>query len=301
MAKTKTPFLSFGSQGSIGGALTSQKRGTSTLLRAKPTPSYRRTLSQQYQRWLYEDYAYLWRQQSEATRRIYAASGTRYHLTAFQYWMKYHLTHLPDIAGIWHLDTLSGGVTPDSSRHANHGSVIGAYTVPGIIDHAFFFDGINDIVNCGNDPSLQITTQITLLTSIYLNGVTAAYMSAISKVASSKGYALFFTTGSRTPVGAFYNGLDWLSAISSSVALDLFKWYRLAYTYDGTTHLIYVKGIQRGSLVRDGGVANTTTDLTLGAGGIGFRSLNGLQDNTIIYNRVLSPAEILRDAERRYP
>lgn len=147
MAKTNTPFFSFGSRGSVGESLTTQKRGRDTVIRQLPLPTDPHSLAQTYQRWLYQDYAYLWTLQSLSTRRQYASDGVRFHLTGFQYWMKYQLTTRLNILAHWKLDNVIAGITPDSSPYANNGTVIGASPVAGIIGPALYFDGINDEVN----------------------------------------------------------------------------------------------------------------------------------------------------------
>lgn len=69
-------------------------------------------------------------------------------------------------------------------------------------------------------------------------------------------------------------------------------WYHLAYTYDGTTHRIYVNGANTNSKVDAGGAADTASNLFLGAGGINFRLFPGLIDEVRIYGQALASAQI---------
>lgn len=166
MAKVKNPLLSLGARGKLGD-ITYLRRRHTDIAEKTPVLPYFLTLPAQYQRWLYQDYAYLWRQQDEATRKAYAAGGLRFHLTGFQYWMKYHLTNLPDLAAWWTLDEKSGATAHDRSRNANHGTILGASPTGGLIDGALRFDGLNDLVQIPSSPSLiQGTKSFTILAFI---------------------------------------------------------------------------------------------------------------------------------------
>lgn len=159
MSKVKQGLLSLKAQGTIGGTLTFQKSSGVEIARGKPRLPYFRTLPVQYQRWLYEDYVALWNRQSTAVKSQYRASGVRFHLTGFQYWMKYHLANLPDINGMWYLDRTYALVSPDTSRNGNHATIFGASITPGRIADGMYFDGLNDYCTIANHPSLYVTPE----------------------------------------------------------------------------------------------------------------------------------------------
>ncbi|MBA7586890.1 hypothetical protein ES708_28897 [subsurface metagenome] len=144
MAKTKSPLLSFGARGTIADSLTFQKRNQGTIARTKPIPKDPYSLAQAYQRWDYQDYAYLWTLQSEAVKQTYRTRASRYHITGFSLWMREHLRDLPDLAGRWHLDEKAGAIAYDSSKQKHNLTIIGASPAPGLINGGFSFDGIND-------------------------------------------------------------------------------------------------------------------------------------------------------------
>lgn len=162
MANIKNPLLSLGAHGSLGKAVSFVERRGQKIAEKKPELPYFLTLPVQYQRWLYQDYTYLWTQQSLATKLIYQSAGVRRHLTGFQYWMKYQLTYLPDIAAWWKMDDNQGGTTVDSSRNANTATVIGASPARGRFDGCFRLDGLNDYLNGGVDPSIDLTDEFSL-------------------------------------------------------------------------------------------------------------------------------------------
>lgn len=301
MAKTKTPFLSLGSHGTIGDAITSQKKGSLTLLREKPIPSYRRTLSQAYQRWLYEDYAYLWTQQSSATRQQYATKGTRHHLTGFQYWMKYHLTNLPDIAAMWHLDEKAGATAYDSSRNSNHGTIIGASPATGIINGCFYFDGLNDYLTIPETPSLRITSLLSLETFINTSVKTTVQFFLAKDDGTNRDYYLALLGTSGFPqFGIHKAGVT--SPINGTTDLADGEWHHVAGVNDGTDLRIYIDGLLQATKFGGGGTFDDDSCIvSIGARGNLSLLFKGDIDHVIIHNRVLDITEIKRHSERRYP
>ena len=176
MAKTQTPFLSLGARGTVGGFLTTQKSGKATILREKPVPTDPYSLAQFYQRYLYQDYAYLWTQQSEATRQTYATAGSRHHLTGFQYWMKYHLTNLPDILAFYHYDPTSSAILIDYSRLGTHLTTIGATWNDLPFGKGYLhYDGINDYSFLNDPPGFTYDNglSIEIWATIYPTGTFA--------------------------------------------------------------------------------------------------------------------------------
>ena len=105
---------------------------------------------------------FFWKVKSQATRLVYSGLGYRFHLTGYQYWMKYHLTNLPDILALFHNDFISGGVVKDLSRYGNDGAVVGAIIADGLIDKSLWFDGIADGVDLGTPEHLKLKNDFTL-------------------------------------------------------------------------------------------------------------------------------------------
>lgn len=301
MAKPKSPLLSLGARGTIGDTLTFQKRGQDTIVRHKPIPAYRYTLPQAYHRWLYQDYAYLWTQQSEATRRKHTSDGSRYHLTGFQYWMKNKLTNLSDIAAVWHLDYIAASQVRDSSKNNNHGTVYGATPVDGPISKALYFDGLDDYLNCGSHeslfPSAALTLELWLKPAEDLTTTPNRGWMFFS-VATGQGYALSwmedggvlrFWTGDG-PSAFAYLGIGWSDK----------QWHHLAVVYDGIDAKSYFDGVLN--------TTDPTVRPSLGNSGIALyiarysgSYFNADLDEVRIYNRVLDATEVQRHAERRYP
>jgi len=301
MPSTRNPLLSLDAKGSIADTLTYQDHPSGTIVRSKPTPTQRLTLPVQYQRWLYIDYCALWRQQSQATKLTYRMAGSEQHLTGFQYWMKYHLTNLPDIAAYWKLDINNQPTTPDASRNSNTLTVTGASPITGTIDRAFNFDGANDILSAPHTPSLM-PTAFTLECFFTLRGNgTGRYQLFLNKYPfpSSAGYYLErdqttkkISFGVRDPIAG-------ASVLTDPVAPTIGVTYHYLATFDGNLNLYrngtHIRGPQAGTM------AANTEPFQIGAWRQYTEWCQCRIDQVILYNRILTPADIARHSARRWP
>lgn len=301
MSKTKTPFFGLDAHGSVGRSITAQQLPGSTLIRTKPLPTYRYTLPQAYQRWLYEDYAYLWTQQSLATRQSYQSLGVPFHLTGFQYWMKYNLTHLPDIAGMWRFDSISGAITPDSSRNLNHGTLIGASPSTGLIDGALLFDGLNDQVNCGSDSSLDLTSDKTFECFLRLTTPgTTAIGTIFHRIYAPYAVGYMFVFSLTGLGGLSYYNFN-LGAWRHSIGIvNDGNWHHVAVSCQAPNLTFYIDG-QPSGVFGFAGAPTCITDAIFGVYPGNIRWFKGDIDHFIAYNRALDATEILRHSLRRYP
>lgn len=93
MSLTKTPFLSLGSRGSIGKTLTTQKRGSKTLLRRKPIPADPKSEAQLAWRQIYRDAVTAWHALSAEEKEAWR--GVCPGLTAYQCFMSSELKYPP--------------------------------------------------------------------------------------------------------------------------------------------------------------------------------------------------------------
>lgn len=287
--------------GSLGESLTFAKRRGTAIAEKKPRLPYFLTLPVQYQRWLYHDYAYLWRQQSTNQQRQYAAAGVRYHLTGFQYWMKYQLTNLPDIAGWWKSDLHAGATTPDSSRNNNPATIYGASPTTGFIDGALYFDGINDLARCAQTSHLFFTDSDPWTFECLMNwqgfGAKTLVFYA-GHESTTENFILRYGSNNRLGFRArdavYYNS----AANSSNCLLNTPS--MVHFRADGSGAL---DTFINGSLVTH--LAGVPTQLHFTAWGRGYNSnlynFEGILDNVILYNRLLDTTEMITHSLRRWP
>lgn len=301
MAKTKTPFLSLGAQGSVGGSITAQKRGNAALLRRKPSPTDPYSLPQAYQRWLYQDYAHLWTKQDEATKRQYATAGSRFHRTGFQQWMKVMLTTLPDLIAWWHLDEKAGDSAIDFSRNGNHLDILGPTPAPGLIDGAFSFDGENDYLTSEHTPTLDpYLEDFSILLFLQLNILTTKQW-LLHKVSFSRGVLLEYAGDQGTGTFQFYFG-DGVTTAGGYYTLPMTTaWHLVAFTVEKSAKTIRAYIDTQPPLVDvyapDVGSVFAAVPAYIG----GSYWVDGRLDNYIYYRRLLSDFEVARWAARRYP
>lgn len=301
MAKASQPLFSFKATGSLADSLTFQRRARSTLARQKPTPTNPKTLPQTYQRWLYQDYAAWWNTLTATVKEQWESDARRLRITGFNYWMRTRLNLLPDLVGSWHLDERSGNVAVDSSKNGNNGVIYGATKVAGVIDNALSFDGIDDYVNIPHSDTLHITTdQLTLEAFAYWRSLVGA-RAIIEKCQWGTGGYRLGSDGTRPftqlyiPVGAGGS----VYGTPNSITTD--KWYHIACTYDGTTLKLYIDGLLNNQVATSGNIGSTITPLKLGRYSAGVWQHYGYIDHPLITNRTLTPADVKRHSERRYP
>lgn len=301
MTKTKTPFFSLGAKGTVADTLTVQRRQDYHFARRKPTPTNPRSLPQMYQRWLYEDYAHLWTLQSEATRREYAGAGVRFHLTGFQYWMKYHLTNMPDISGWWTLDNIVAGIAHDRSPNLNHAAVLGPSLQAGVIADGYHFDALNDRVVVPADASTIITTAITIEAFMRSTSLLSQFIVSKFPAPATACYELY--TYNLTPRKARFRLYSAAGGTSCPGTIDVCdgEKHHVLGTWDGTDMSLWIDGVFDNSVPFAGPILATDAPVFFGTRSPLVLWWDDLIDNIIIYNRSLDPVTIYRHSQRRYP
>jgi len=301
MAKTKTPFFSLGAHGSVGEAITAQKRGTETLLREKPLPTDPYSLPQAYQRWYYRDIAYRWTQQTAGTKQQYATGGVRFHLTGFQYWMKVQLPLFTNIAAWWTLDEKAGAVAYDRTPNNNNAAIFGASPITGVIDGAFHFDGVNDYLRVLDSESLHLTTHYTFefwLKCSHVPDLTTAWGEFLFYKSPSFFMSVKGTADNKAQIKIFtWGGLP----LSTTPKFEPQQWNHFVHTYDHITMSFYLNGALFVSGGAVGSLPASILVLLIGQQKADGKWFYGDLDNVYIYSRALDATEVKRHSERRYP
>jgi hypothetical protein len=80
----------------------------------------------------------------------------------------------------------------------------------------------------------------------------------------------------------------------SSVPIQLLQWYHLAITFDGSVATFYINGVNEGAYLGGGYVANSGSDITIGAGPpTGQPAFTGGIDEVAFYTNCLTAAQVL--------
>jgi len=187
----------------------------------------------------------------------------------------------------------AGNRTYDLTHNGNDGVLTnGPLWKPGRNGTAIEFDGVNDYVDCGNGPSLQITDAITIEAWATIADSTAI-LHVVDKLAVPLGYNVYFLSG-KTGKVRWLNFSGGAHYIDTNTASWTVGWrYHLVATYDGSRQKIYVGGILDKEGNEDAyklGVAST--NLRIGTNNGNGLPFSGLISDVRIWNRALSAQEV---------
>ncbi|MEA2003991.1 MAG: LamG-like jellyroll fold domain-containing protein, partial [archaeon] len=191
----------------------------------------------------------------------------------------------------------SGTSAYDASGFGNTGTLQNGPTwVAGVHGKALEFDGTDDYVNCGNDPSLNITDEITIEGFYKFHSMGC---SRYQRFAHDDSFYILPREG-RYVLWAIYLEGGGGGYIGQTFALTPETWYHLALVYDSTTHWAYgyVNGAQVFSYEFTGESdyhLRTGSNILLLGGSETGCAFNGTIDEVRIYNRSLSQQEIIDD------
>jgi hypothetical protein len=155
---------------------------------------------------------------------------------------------------------------------------------------ALDFDGSDDWVNVSPVPSVGATLAI----SYWVNQSTlSGNQGHVFFGTQSVGTATVFMQTRGTNYGAFRwggGGLCWTTDFTTG-------WKHLAFTYDGTTALLFLNGYQVASAVAT--LVITNSQLSFGGYDSAADPLSGKLDDIRLYSRVLTTSEVAVLASRR--
>jgi len=204
----------------------------------------------------------------------------------------------PSLVGHWKLDETSGLTAVDSSGYNNHGTLIGMTGnewTAGIRDGALGFDGTG-IIDCGNDPSLRLTGEVTVSAWVKMEPANEGlYMGIGGKLISGpyNGYALVRHSENVFRLWMGNDGGD-LSSVSSDVTYNDTDWHHVVGVISNNTGSLYVDGVKQPEeaacgLVDTGDYAYIGKQYSNGTD----RYWVGAIDDVRIYYRALEAQEIL--------
>ena len=196
------------------------------------------------------------------------------------------------LVGYWSFEDGTSTKATDFSGNGNTGTLTNmeaADWVAGKRGKALSFDGTNDYVDAGAATSLHLTTALTISSWVKTNSLAA---SAREVVAKSGGY---YWLGMHTAKARFLTFTGGNDTLDSNASLVTDRWYHLVGTWSTTdnTLRLYIDGVLDNSLSSTGNISdNAAANLLIG--GDATVTWNGSIDEVRIYNRALSPAEVLQ-------
>ena len=217
-----------------------------------------------------------------------AAMGQDKTFTTYTY-LRTSLDSDEGLVGWWKLDETSQKDAADSSGLGNDGrlnNMVGDEWTNGNIGGCLEFDGVNDIVDIGDDESLHVDDAITLSAWVWHNsfitGQVERYVTVRSEIAVIRKEAderLHFYIKTD---GSFRH-------LRAADVLTEGYWYHVAGTWDGTTQRLYLDGVELDSQTPGGVLDSAFNGAHLSSS---TETFNGRLDDVRIYNRALSAEEI---------
>ena len=188
-----------------------------------------------------------------------------------------------------------GTTANDSSGNGNNGTVLGAaWTTLGKYGGALDFNGVNAVVTVPDANSLDLTNGMTIELWVYPTATPTGWQSVVTKEIPGDGvYTMYAnnSTNNRPYAGMMINGASQSTTGTAQLAAN--TWTHLAMTYNGTTLILYVNGVQVGSKAVTGNITTSAYGLTIGGAQLSTEFFKGRIDNVRIYNQALLAADII--------
>ena len=191
--------------------------------------------------------------------------------------------------------------TRDYSPYGNNGIVSGAtWNSTGGYDGwgAYEFDGDGDYINPGTDASLNMRSNVTVSAWVKLNEPTDGENNMVYNRENTNPGAVGLNKRASDDRWVFSVRLDGSEgtlreAVSDAVAQT--GWHHVAGSYDGDVVKLYIDGNLQSTTDGTNGVIDTDsyTSNNIGRHPTGASYINGTIDELQIYNRSLSPEQIL--------
>ena len=196
------------------------------------------------------------------------------------------------LAGIWSFEEAGSSAGADSGISGNNGVVFGSPSaVAGVSGSAISFDGIDDYIRVANQTGDTFSISFWLKAASSLTGVACSAGSGLISsdiqgvgndfsVTLVNGHICFFTGNPDESVEGVKNVAD--SA-----------WHHIVVGRErGGFKNIYVDGALDRVGLAGNNVLNNNQNIEFGTSTVTGKYFNGSLDEVVVYNRILSPAEI---------
>jgi len=208
----------------------------------------------------------------------------------------------------WKFDKTDNRILTDSSGNGNNGTLSGDVVLcAGRIGSALSFDGEGDYVDCGDNPSFDITDKITIACWIRVSEFTSFCQATIVKGESSWRLQRFWTT----PFMEFAcTGIEVetneLGHVIGNTNMEDGQWHHVTGVYNGRTICLYIDGILDNFEFASGKISVNDQPVRIGSHSYsqdpgGMRYWNGDIDDVRIYSYDLCAEEIKNLYEGKDP
>lgn len=221
------------------------------------------------------------------------------------------------MVGYWDFDEGYGTVSNDLSGNGNRGTLTNMSTAPststsgwsnnGKFNKAINFDGSNDVISVGNQPSLNSTNAITLSawinpTTFHTGNTDNVILSKYDDALSQRGYLMYLDSSGQIKTEMSQSCASTNSiTLNSGYAASTNAWTHVVTTYDGSNMTTYVNGLKKATVSGPASICASTAGFLIGGrygGGSTARYFSGAIDEVKIYNYALTSDDVKRDYNR---
>lgn len=193
------------------------------------------------------------------------------------------------LVGYWKLDESSGLIASDSSGNNYTGTLKNNPTwVSGYIGNGLNFNGANHYVQVADNANINLAGTPYTISFWFQHNLSSSQAAGVMNKFGNGGYLLGISGGKflvrHVATGANYT-------LSGNVTLSSGIWYHATIVYDRSTLKIYINGNLDKQMNATADLAANTSQLELGRFSSAY--YKGLLDEVRIYNRALSPSEVL--------
>jgi len=156
MARLVQPLMSLEASGSVGGALSYGNRLGKNVVRAYSKPKKLKSYAQGQQMDRYQAYVEEWKYLYPARKAVFSARAAAHgRVSGFHQFLSENLQPdmvgqtllTPEMVGLWHFNTGSGGTAYDATQYHNDGTLQGPAWTPGKYGSGLYFDGVDNYVS----------------------------------------------------------------------------------------------------------------------------------------------------------
>ncbi|MCS6863091.1 MAG: LamG domain-containing protein, partial [Abditibacteriales bacterium] len=195
----------------------------------------------------------------------------------------------PGLVAHYTFDEGSGAVLRDVSGNGNDGTIHGARFVPCGGGFCLEFDGVDDFVDCGGKPSLDLRDAVTLEAWVFPAARVKGEAGIVGKHFDS--YLLSF----------YADGQCWWYISSggnnTKHLLTTGSWHHVVGTFDGKTLKLYVDGKLVSTNPSKFDTIRPGRNFFIGCASSRTAYFPGMIDEVRVYNRALSEEEVRRHFE----
>src|SRR3989338_4454688 len=186
-------------------------------------------------------------------------------LKNMSYYLYNETLNVSKLIGYWNFDRNTTSVR-DLSGKKNDGTRVGGvnWTTGGKLDSGFSFDGTNDFINVSQNTNMNGVGTVAVW---FKTSSTNDYGYLVSKwTANTLGWQIGFNTNANNQLRADWaNGVTYLSPLSSTgTNVRDGKWHLGVSTYNGTTAITYLDGVNGTPQIATGFQTNSLNDLMIG-------------------------------------